>query len=238
MPGGIYVALSGMRSRLDALDRVASDIANVNTAGYKTERSTTEQADRPSFGEALQSAIDVTDGPKRIDTRAGALASTGRDLDIAIEGNGYFVVDTANGPRYTRDGRFTRNANGELASAEGDPIRGAKGPIKVGNGPVDIDADGTVRSGGAIAGTIDVVDFPSTASLVKEGASRFSSADSPTSVARPSLKAGAIEQSNVSVVASVAELTSITRSFETLQKAISVLSNDVDGRAITELGRR
>jgi flagellar basal-body rod protein FlgF len=227
-----------MRSRLDALDRVASDIANVNTAGYKSERATTEQADRPSFGETLQSAIDVAEGPKRLDTRTGSIASTGRDLDVAIEGSGYFVVDTANGPRYTRDGRFTRNASGELASQEGDPIRGAKGPIKIGNGPVEIDADGTVRSGGAIAGTLDVVDFQSTASLVKEGASRFSSAETPTSVARPSLKAGAIEQSNVSVVTSMAELTSITRSFETLQRAISVMNNDIDGKAITELGRR
>src|SRR5207248_4552809 len=81
MAGGYYTALSGMRTRMDALDRIATDIANASTAGYKTERATTVQADRPSFGATLQSAVDVANGESRMDLRPGALATTGRSLD-------------------------------------------------------------------------------------------------------------------------------------------------------------
>jgi flagellar basal body rod protein FlgG len=238
MPGGYYVALSGMKTRLATLDRVASDIANSSTAGYKAERTTTEQSDRPSFETTLQSAIDVAAGPIRVDVRAGAVTPTGRGLDVAIDGSGFLAVDTPAGTRYTRNGRLTRRSDGVLATGDGDAVQGTGGPIKVGEGQVDIDADGTVRSGGAIAGTLKVVAFDSTASLVKEGAYRFRSDDTPHTVAQPSLQSASLEQSNVSVVNSVAELTSVTRSFETLQRAVSVLMNDVDGRAISELGRR
>ena len=78
MAGGYYTALSGMRTRMDALDRLAADIANASTAGYKTERAGTTEADRPSFGATLQSAVDVANGEARTDLRPGALAPTGR----------------------------------------------------------------------------------------------------------------------------------------------------------------
>jgi flagellar basal-body rod protein FlgF len=238
MPGGYYVALSGMKTRLATLDRVASDIANSSTAGYKAERTTTEQSDRPSFENTLQSAIDVAAGPTRVDVRAGAVVSTGRTLDVAVDGNGFLALDTPAGPRYTRNGRLERRGDGVLVTGEGDPVQGASGPIKIGEGPVSIDPDGTVRSGGAVAGMLKVVAFDSTASLERETGYRFKSADTPRAVAQPMLKTASLEQSNVSIVNAVTDLTSVTRSFETLQKAMSVLMNDVDGRAIAELGRR
>ena len=107
MAGSQYIALSGMRSRLDQLDRLASDIANVGTTGYKSERAGDSQADRPHFSNVLQSAIDVTSGTRRLDLRPGTMASTGRDLDMAVEGPGFFVIDTPAGPRYTRNGHFS-----------------------------------------------------------------------------------------------------------------------------------
>ncbi|HEY2904415.1 MAG TPA: flagellar hook-basal body complex protein, partial [Vicinamibacterales bacterium] len=114
MAGGYYTALSGMRTRMDALDRLAADIANASTAGYKTERAGTTQADRPSFGTVLQSAVDVANGEARTDLRPGALAPTGRPLDVAIHGSGFFVVQTPQGERYTRNGHLVRGANGSL----------------------------------------------------------------------------------------------------------------------------
>jgi flagellar basal body rod protein FlgG len=227
-----------MRTRLAALDRVASDIANSSTAGYKSERTATEQSDRPSFGATLQSAIDVASGVTRVDVRAGAVVPTGRPLDVAVDGNGFLAVDTAAGTRYTRDGRLTRRQDGVLVNGDGDAVQGTNGPIKVGDGQVEIESDGTVRNNGAIVGTLKVVAFDSTESLEKESAHRFASSDTPSPVAHPVLTTASLEQSNVSVVSSVSELTSVTRSFETLQKAMSVLMNDVDGRAISELGRR
>ena len=240
MAGGYYIALSGMRARLDALDRVASDIANVDTAGYKAERATTVQADRPRFDNALQAAIDVGDGPARPDLREGAIASTGRDLDLAIDGPGLFAVDTPAGERYTRDGRFIRRADGVLTTAAGNAVESAAGgPLTLPNGPVQIDSDASVRVGGSVVGRVKVVEFDAPHALVRQNAQLFrADSQTPKAATASPVRAGSLEQSNVSVVERLTELTSVTRSFETLQRALSTMVNDIDGRAITELGRR
>ena len=240
MAGSYYIALSGMRARLDALDRVAADIANVNTAGYKAERATTAQADRPAFGDSLQSAIDVADGPTRLDLRSGSIAPTSRDLDVAIDGPGLFAVATAAGERYTRDGRFTRRPDGMLATAAGEAVVNQDGgSISLPQGPVQVDADGSVRSNGAVIGRLKVVQFQNMNGLTRETANLLR-ADGQTPIAadQSQVRAGALEQSNVSLVDRVTELTTVSRGFETLQRALSTLANDVDARAISELGRR
>jgi len=116
MAGGAYTALSGLRTRQEQLDRVAADLANVNTAGYKSERVTTIAAERADFSRALQSAVDVTPGPGRLDMRSGMITPTGRELDFALEGGGFFTVETPQGVRYTRNGQFDRRADGTLVT--------------------------------------------------------------------------------------------------------------------------
>jgi flagellar basal body rod protein FlgG len=149
------------------------------------------------------------------------------------------VVDTPSGTRYTRNGHLSRRADGLLATADGVPVQGATGPIKVGEGAIEVDADGTVRHEGAAAGRLRIVAFDRDANLVRETALRVRSDGSePQVVAQPSIKSGSLEQSNVSIVERLAELTSVSRSFEALQRALSVLMNDVDTRAIAELGRK
>ncbi len=242
MAGSYYVALSGMRTRLDALDRVASDIANVGTAGYKAQRGTTAEAMRPVFGDELQSAIDVANGGSRVDLRSGAIAPTGRDLDAAIDGPGFFAVSTPAGERYTRDGRFARRADGVLTTADGAPLVSANppyGPITIPEGPIDVDADGVLRSGTTQVGKLKVVEFDNPAALGRDNARLFdSNGAAPKTAAQSAVRGGAVEQSNVAIVDRIAELTSVSRGFETMQKALSVLNNDIDGRAISELGRR
>jgi flagellar basal body rod protein FlgG len=239
MPAGSYVALSGMRTRLDQLDRLASDIANAGTAGYKAERSSNAEAPSSPFAGALQSAIDVTTGTRRLNATAGAIAPTGRDMDVAIDGQGFFVVENAAGVRYTRNGHFQARADGTLTTDDGAVVQGANGPIKVGTGNVDVSEDGTVQVNGAVAGKLSVVEFDDPGSLVREGASLMR-ADQTAShpAAQVAIRAGALEQSNVSVVERIAELTDVTRTFEALQKAVSLQMNDIDGRAIDILGRR
>lgn len=239
MAGSQYIALSGMRARLDQLDRLAADIANVGTAGYKTQRAGDAQADRPQFNSVLQSAIDVTTGSRRLDVTPGTLASTGRDLDLAIEGEGFFVVNTPAGPRYTRNGHFSRRADGTVVTDDGSELQGTDNrPIKLGDGPVTVDTDGTVRAGDVAAGTLKIVNFADTKLLATESGARLrSDGATPIAVTEPTIRTGALEQSNVSVVDRVAELTSVTRSFESLQRALSLVMNDVDGRAIEQLGR-
>ncbi len=238
MAGGHYVALSGMRTRLDELDRLANDIANVGTAGYRAERTGQRNAPRPVFGEALETAIDASTGGRRLDARAGAIADTGRTMDVAIEGGGFFVVDTPAGVRYTRNGHLSRGADGALLTADGAAVRGADGPLTVGKGSIKVDNNGTVYSDGAAVGRLAIVQFTDPGALVREGGALLRSDETPTPVATPSLRPGSLEQANVSVVDRVAELTSVNRTFQALQKAVSVLMNDVDGRAIDSIGRR
>ncbi|MGE3707930.1 MAG: flagellar hook-basal body protein [Vicinamibacterales bacterium] len=238
MAGGHYIALSGMRSRLDELDRLAADIANAATAGYKTERTTDAQSDRPAFAAVLQTAIDVMPGGRRLNVTPGPLNTTGRDLDFAIEGAGFFVVQTTGGPRYTRNGRFSVTDDGSLVTMEGWPVLGTDGPLKLGPGKLAVDADGTIKTGETAAGKLSVVQFADAGQLSRESGALFRAAVEPTPAANVSVKGGALEESNVSVVERVAELTSVTRSFEALQKALSVLMNDIDGRAVDQLGRR
>ena len=157
---------------------------------------------------------------------------------MAIEGTGFFVVDTPAGPRYTRNGHLVRRADGVLATDGGDAIQGVSGPIQLGEGAIEIDSDGTVRSPTGVVGSLKVVEFAPDVQLVREGSSRFRADAQPRKLERPSVTSGALEQSNVSVVERVAELSEVSRSYEALLRAVSVLMNDVDKGAITELGRR
>jgi flagellar basal body rod protein FlgG len=238
--GSHYIALSGLRARIDELDRLASDIANVGTAGYKGERDTTAAALRPSFDQTLQSAIDTTFGGRRLDVTDGALATTGRPLDVALDGEGFFVIETPAGPRYTRNGHFTLDAERRLVTESGALVQGTSGPITLGDdGEIRIDADGTVWTGTTKAGRIAVVTFADPGALVRDqGAGLRADGQTAAPVTTPVLRGGALEQSNVSVADRLAQLTTVSRGFEALQKAISMLMNDVDGRAIDQLGRR
>jgi flagellar basal-body rod protein FlgF len=239
MPGGVYAALSGMRARLDDLDRLASDLANVGTSGYKTERAATSASERPSFRATLDAAVDATRGGSRVDFRPGTIGATGRDLDVAIEGHGFFVVSTPSGDRYTRSGAFSRRADGVLTIADGSPVQGDSGEIRIGRGAASVSEDGTITVGGTVAGRLKVVDFPKESDVQRESGIRFRAVPGATPEdVTTRIVSGSLEQANVSMVDRMAALTEVTRSFEALQRGVSVLMNDIDGRAITELGRR
>jgi flagellar basal body rod protein FlgG len=229
-----------MRLRLEELDRLAADLANVNTAGYKTERVANVASDRDSFASALDSAVDVVAGATKVDFTAGLITATGRDLDVAIDGPGFFVIDTPAGERYTRAGGFSRRADGTLTTSTGEPVLGETGEIQLPTTPVTIAEDGTIRSGVNVLGRVRVVEFESERDLIKESGARFRSlvgTATPTDVdAR--LVGGALEQSNISVVERMAKLTELSRNFESLNKGVNVLMTELDGRAIVELARR
>ncbi len=242
MAGGTYAALSGLRTRMEQLDRLAADIANAKTAGYKAERVTTNAAERPDFGKALQAAVDVTPGPGHLDFRAGSLEETGRDLDFAIEGRGFFVVDTPQGPRYTRNGNFSLAADGTVTTADGHAVQTADGPLRVGRTPgaISVADDGTVSVGAQSVGRLRVVDFGDYSELQREDLGRFRApaATTPAEASGATVRAGLLEGSNVSVVDRMVALTEVARGFEALQRGMNILSTELDGRAISELGRR
>lgn len=243
MAGGTYAALSGLQTRMAQLDRLAADIANAKTAGYKSERVTSNAAERPTFGKALQAAVDVTAGPGHLDFRPGSMEKTGRDLDFAIEGQGFFVVDTPQGTRYTRNGNFQLAADGTVTTADGYPVQTSDGPLKLARGaqgPISVADDGTVSVGAQTAGKFRIVDFGDYSQLRREELGRFRAPTSvqPADADGVAVRSGALEASNVSVVDRMVALTEVARGFEALQRGLNILSTELDGRAITELGRR
>ncbi|MBI4475683.1 MAG: flagellar hook basal-body protein [Acidobacteria bacterium] len=240
MPGGAYIALSGLKTRMEQIDRVATDIANGATSGYKSQRATTMAAERERFDAALQSAIDVMQGPAAVDFRPGDVAPTGRDLDFAIEGPGFFVIETPGGLRYTRSGHFSRLVDGTLVTPGGHMVQGEDGPLRLEDGPISIGPDGTLRANGKVAGKPKVVDFDNYGMLARVDGSSFRvpNDDAAEPAENSRVTSGVLEQSNVSIAERIAELTEVSRSFEALQRGITTLMNDIDGRAITELGRR
>jgi flagellar basal body rod protein FlgG len=176
--------------------------------------------------------LDVANGEARTDLRPGALAATGRPLDVAIHGSGFFVVKTPQGA-YTRNGHLVRGADGALSTDEGDAVLGVDGPIKIDGGTVDLGPDGTVRNSGGIAGKLKVVDLGENPKLQRTAA-RVSAWKARRRSSRAEIVPGSLEQSNVSMAERVAELSDVAQ-FRNAARAVSVLMNDVDRGAITEL---
>ena len=239
MPGAQYVALSGMRSRLDELDRLAGDIANAGTVGFKGQRGSNKAVERPSFGAELQTAIDTVATETKIDFTPGELTPTGRALDVTIEGRGFFVVETDKGTRYTRDGHLSKTPAGTLVTSDGAVLQGKDGPITVGPGDVRIDDDGMIYVGDKAAGQLSVVTFDDPNKLARDHGAMFrnDAGLTATPLDQPAMHAGSLEGSNVSVAERLGQLTDVSRSFEALQKSIAMM-NDMDGKSIEILGRR
>src|SRR5262249_29318006 len=140
------------------------------------------------------------------------------------------------GTRYTRNGSFSRRADGVLTASDGSPVMGQGGQISLGIGPISADADGTIRTGATVAGKLRIVDSAEESNVTRESSSRFR-IDDTEDVKIPAVRNGALEQSNVSVVDGLAQLTALSRSFDALQRGLVSLLSEVDGRAISELGR-
>lgn len=170
----------------------------------------------------------------------GSIRETSRSLDVSLDGDGFLVVQTARGERYTRQGSLTLDAAGQLVTQSGDLIVGDSGPITVPPGEVSIGDDGTVTSNGKSAGRLKVVQFadPNLA-LTKEGSSFFVATGRQPAVEASSTRVvqGSLEMSNVNSLTEMVAMMQNTREFESLQKSVGMIMNDIGKTVATELGR-
>ncbi|MGD0797090.1 MAG: flagellar basal-body rod protein FlgF [Acidobacteriaceae bacterium] len=240
MDSGFYAACTGLVSRTEALDTIANNLANASTVGYRNQHnvfsSVLEQAGPP--GSAVNQAINnygLLSGTT-LDETQGALQKTGNPLDVAIQGAGFFVAQTAGGEMYTRNGSLQVSSKGQLITASGDAVMGAKGPITLPPGTVSISPDGTISSNGAVAGKLKVVQFPVGTELTSAGTNYYTA---PASTAKDATNAtvqqGMLESSNVNPVASMVELINAQRSAEMMQRALTMFNNEIDKTATQEL---
>lgn len=233
MSSGIYIATAGAIAQSNALDTTANNIANASTAGFRGERLSFREA----LGRAKSPDVHMVDtGSQAIDQTQGVLTQTGNPLDIALEGDGYLGVNTSNGERYTRAGNLQLNDQQQLATADGNTVRGVGGqPITVPPDTKDlsIDAAGHVSADGNVVGQLELVNF-APGQMRREGATLYAASGEPKGDA-PKVHSGVLEGSNVNVVRGIVDLVKVSRTYESLMKIIQGY-HSVESKAATTLG--
>jgi len=223
MQNALLIGLSRQVALSRELDVVANNIANMNTTGFKADGSLFEEYLNSAARAADTRVSFVRDRATWIDMSAGAIERTGNALDVAINGDGFFAVQTQRGVRYTRNGSFQINPSGQLVTAQGDPVLGDGGPItfQPTDRQISISPDGTisVREGNSKAdsqrGKLRLVSFANPRQLQKDGNGTFNYAgnDAPVEAKTATIAQGSLEKSNVRAVVEMSRMIEITRSY-------------------------
>ena len=252
-----------MRARIESLDLLANNIANSSTTGFK--------ADREFYGLYVsadaRAAVEETGRPRAVDSpeiehhwtdwSQGSLVATGKPLDLALSGAGFFIVSGPDGARWTRNGNFRLSKSGVIETQQGDPVL-VKPPVGRGftldpDLPVSIQTNGEIVQANEVKGTIQLASAVTSGGVAKLGNSYFK-IDSggvpaetpglaPAEIQLPAgiqptaeIQQGYLESSNVAPADSAVRLVSVMRQFEMLQKA-TTLAMDMNRKAIDEVGR-
>ncbi|NLP18997.1 MAG: flagellar hook-basal body protein [Firmicutes bacterium] len=237
---GIYTAASGMASQMRAQDISANNLANVNTTGYKKDvpaLAAFPELFLHRFNDGAPGVLGIRPWPVPLgtlgtgvwveevatDMKQGSLRETGRELDFALRGDGFFVIATPGGRRYTRNGSFNINAEGQLVTAAGHRVLGRDGASLYHD-----DED--------LMDELLVVDFAPGTVLTKEGESLYLSTEEGQAVADPGIVSGTLEESNVDVVTAMVEMIDVMRAYEANQKVVQVQDQTL-GKTVNEVGR-
>jgi flagellar basal-body rod protein FlgG len=243
MSGSIYTAGSGAILQQMRLDVYANNLANVNTVGFKADQPVfrMENADQPPEPGERAPVLSPYALPMRCvtDFDSGALQSTGGQLDVSIVGNGFFEVQTPDGPQYTRNGRFSINEDGVLSTQSGWPVMGQGGEIAIEGNRIVIGEGGEVSVDGKVIGVLKVADFKAPELLTKTEGTLFK-ADNPAAGIGDAqdyrLAQGTLEASNVNAIRTMTEMIETLRVFETYQKVIHA-ADDATSKTVNEVGR-
>jgi flagellar basal-body rod protein FlgF len=236
MDAAMYKALSGAVVQMRRLEIAAQDLANVNTSGYKGQRLAFNEVLASRLAGAERSGGFVAVGEMLTNLAPGEIQGTGSSFHLALEGDGYFVLQTPRGERYTRHGSFTMAADGTVITPQGDALLSAGGPFQI-TGKMEIADDGTISSSEGEVGKLRIVRFVNPREVVKEGANLFRT--DPANVRETSavrVSQGSLEQSNVSTVDNMTALIAINRQFEAYQRVMKLMDGATD-KMITEGAR-
>ena len=235
-------AASGLRSRMESLDLLANNLANADTGGYKTGREFYSLFVAPEAESPDASGLNTVPVIERnwIDFAQGNLRHTANQLDFAIDGKGFFAVDSTSGVAYTRNGNFRLSPAGAFVTPEGYAVRTANGrPLQLDPAqPIEVLADGTIRQSGQTAGQLALVDFENPQLLSKQGSNYFKPPDEKTAK-RPfaaQVHQGKIESSNVGSAEAAVRLVSVMRQFEMLQRALTI-GGEMNKKAVEDVAR-
>ena len=250
MDSGLYAAYTGLMSRTQALDTAANNLANAGTNGFRAQRDyfrgvfagglDRENPADSQVGESVN-GFGVLGG-NRLDMGQGQLARTGNPLDLALEGQGFFALQTKSGISYTRDGAFSRSSTGLLQSSRGELVLDVnQKPITIPTGTIHVTPDGSISvsatGGNVIVGQVGVFDFTDESNLIADGTNRFSAGNAKPVAANALVQQGAIEGANEDAIHGTMQLVLVQRQAEMMQKALSVFNNEFDKTAAEDLPR-
>ena len=241
MDSTLLISLSHQLASARSMDVIANNLANVSTPAFQREE--------PTFQEYVVNVqpVEGQTGPQQLsfvqdtglvrDLSEGRMDTTGAPFDLAIHGKGFFVVQTANGDRYTRNGHFSLDNAGQIVTSNGDPVQGDGGPITItpDDGEVHIAADGTVSGKTGQIGRIRVVDFANPRLLAKQGASLYSTDQSPVTADNFKLQSGMLEASNVQPVIEISHMIEVMRAYQATA-SLTQTQEDLMREAIDKLG--
>lgn len=238
MENATYIALSKQAVLRRQMSVIAHNLSNMNTTGYKAERMVfREFIDSPtpkhniSFVQDIGLARDLTEGPT---------VTTGNPLDVAISGPGYFTVDTPNGNRFTRHGRFQLDATGQIITSGGSPILSNNGaPIIVppGSGQLTIASDGAITGKDGLIGRIGLVEFANEQNLKRGENGLYDPGDEqPQPSGKSELVQGNLENSNVQAILEMTRMIDVHRAYTSVQNFMNT-EHQRALRTINTLGR-
>jgi flagellar basal-body rod protein FlgF len=247
MDSGFYVAYAGLASRMEALDVVAGNLANASTAGFKAQSPFYRALYAAQSGEVLSPLNQAVNqfgilGGSRTDLRAGSFDPTGNHTDLAIEGSGFFSIQTSAGTRYTRNGSFRLNVARQLVTQDGNIVLAEQGkktvPITLPSGDVSVSPDGTVSVDGGLVAKLHIVQFAPSTPMSPEGNSNYAvPAGSELPALSSSVRQGMLESSNINPVEGAVGLIVIQRQADLLSRALSTLNTDFNRAAAQDVPR-
>lgn len=236
MHNSIYIALSRQTALFRDLAVAANNIANANTAGYNAEKTVFSQYLVKDDKKKVAYANDVSNYR---DTATGPITLTGNPFDLAINGNGYFQVQTPQGVRYTKAGNFQIDVNGTLVTPSGYPVLGQSGgqiTVPPTAKDVVINGVGEVQIDGQAAGQIGVFEFTDEQAMKRVGNSMYSATEPPRPAANARVAQGALEGSNVKAVTELVRVQELSRSVGSTAKFIETMF-DLQRKASTTYTR-
>lgn len=237
-------------SSVDALTReleiIANNVANANTTGFKRLSNAFSKVLDSQKGKAETYAPGTIDLKYGLDFSQGNMVQTGRSMDFALSGSGFFVVETQNGPLYTRNGVFSTNQNGQVVDEMGRTVAGESGPITLPSAggsvsDIQVSSGGQITAGGAAIGKFKVVDFKDNdeSKLVSVGNNCFAMSDKsiqPTSATNVVVKQGFQESSNVKIIDEMVDMVMVTRLYEANMRCISAQKDNASTLTSVAMG--
>ncbi len=245
MSQALYAAISGSANQQMRLDVLTNNLANVNTVGFKEDKLYFYIPDTKEDPRMLNKVAGFVMAPPaqpyetRTDFSPSTLKHTSNVLDVALNGEGFFCVQTPEGKRYTRRGDFSLTEEGKLINKDGYPVLGKNGEIVLQGGKITIGESGEISVDGITADTLKVVGIKKPQMLQKASGTLFSLKEGEggeTELKKTKVQQGFLENSGVNPVKTMTEMIDVLRGYESYQKTIQFL-NEINKKNINEVGK-